>query len=65
MRNKLRRITEETYRQGYVLSQEDIAYKVLNCKPRTVQRDAAVFKKAGVHISRLQGGKVLSVEGYT
>lgn len=49
-RNKLRRITEEAYRQGCVLTQEDIAYKVLNCGLRTVQRDVAAFKKAGVHI---------------
>jgi len=38
-RNKLRRITEE-----------DLAYKLLNCGLRTVQRDIAAFKNAGEHI---------------
>jgi len=49
-RNKLLRITEEAYRQGCVLTQEDLAYKVFNCGLRTVQRDIAAFKRAGVHI---------------
>ena len=49
-RNKLLRITEEVHRQGCVLTEEDLAYKLLNCGLRTVQRDIAAFKEAKVHI---------------
>lgn len=49
-RTKLHRITEEVYRQGCVLTEEDLAYKLLNCGLRTVQRDIAAFKNAGEHI---------------
>ena len=49
-RNKLRRITEEVYKQKCVLTEEDLAYKILNCGLRTVQRDIAAFKKAGEYI---------------
>ena len=49
-RTKLRRITEEVYRQGCVLTEEDLAYKLLNCGLRTVQRDISAFKNTGEHI---------------
>jgi len=49
-RNKLLRITEEVHSQGCVLTEEDLAYKILNCGLRTVQRDIAAFKKEKVNI---------------
>jgi len=49
-RHKLLRITEEAYKQGCVLTEEDLAYKLFNCGIRTIQRDIASFKKAGITI---------------
>ena len=49
-RHKLLRITKEVYDQGCVLTEEDLAYKLFNCGIRTIQRDIAAFKKAGVTI---------------
>lgn len=49
-RNKLLRISEEVYKQRCVLTEEDLAYKILNCGIRTIQRDIEAFKKAGEHI---------------
>ena len=61
-RNKLLRITEEVHSQGCVLTEEDLAYKLLNCGLRTVQRDIAAFKEAKVHIP-IRGGWCVILEG--
>ena len=49
-RNKILRITYEVYKQKCVLTEEDLAYKILNCGIRTIQRDIAAFKNAEVFI---------------
>jgi hypothetical protein len=72
-RNKLKRMAEEAYRQGCVLTQEDLAFKLLNCGIRTVQRDIREFKKVDVHIpirgavcdiGRSVSHKVAAVKGF-
>ena len=49
-RNKLRRISEEVYRQGFVLTEKDLVYKLLNCGLRTMQRDITALKSAGEYV---------------
>lgn len=49
-RAKLLRITTEAHEQGINLTQEDLAYRVLNCGLRTVRRDVAHFKEKGIFL---------------
>jgi hypothetical protein len=49
-RQKILRITNEAYDQGVLLTQEDLAYKILNCTPRTIRRDIDLLKKRGLHV---------------
>ncbi len=45
---RLARITHEAWDQGVSLTQEDIAFKLLNCGVRTVRRDVKALAKRGV-----------------
>lgn len=45
---RLSRITHEAWDQGVSLTQEDIAFKLLNCGVRTVRRDIKALAKRGV-----------------
>jgi hypothetical protein len=45
---RLARITHEAWDQGVSLTQEDIAFKLLNCGVRTVRRDIKALAKRGV-----------------
>lgn len=49
-RAKLLRITTEAHEQGIDLTQEDLAYRILNCGLRTVRRDIAYFKQKGIFV---------------
>lgn len=49
-RAKLLRITTEAHEQGIDLTQEDLAYRILNCGLRTVRRDVTHFKKKGIFV---------------
>lgn len=49
-RLRLARITQEAYDQGVLLSQEDLAYRYLNCGLRTIRRDVSLFKAEGIWI---------------
>ncbi len=45
---RLARITHEAWDQGVSLTQEDLAFKLLNCGVRTVRRDIKALAKRGV-----------------
>jgi hypothetical protein len=45
---RLSRITHEAWDQGVSLTQEDLAFKLLNCCVRTVRRDIKALAKRGV-----------------
>lgn len=45
---RLSRITHEAWDQGVSLTQEDLAFKLLNCGVRTVRRDIKALAKRGV-----------------
>lgn len=47
-RHRLKRICNEAFEQGGVLTVEDIAYRIFNVGERTICRDLAVFKKEGI-----------------
>lgn len=49
-RNKILRLTQEAVDQQAVLTEEDLAYKLLNCSLRTIQRDIKAFKETGIMI---------------
>jgi diguanylate cyclase (GGDEF)-like protein len=49
-RLKLLRIATEAHDQGIDLTQEDLAYKVLNCGLKTIKRDIAYFRKHGLFL---------------
>ena len=45
---RLARITHEAWDQGVALTQEDVAFKLLNCGVRTVRRDIKALATRGV-----------------
>jgi hypothetical protein len=47
---RLSRITHEAWDQGLSLTQEDLAFKLLNCSIRTIRRDFKELAKRGVII---------------
>lgn len=49
-RMKLLRIATEAHEQGIDLTQEDLAYRVLNCGLKTIKRDIAYFRKQGLFL---------------
>ncbi|HWP35217.1 MAG TPA: DUF1670 domain-containing protein [Thermodesulfobacteriota bacterium] len=49
-RAKLLRIATEAHDQGIDLTQEDLAYKILNCGLKTVKRDIAYFRRQGLFL---------------
>ncbi len=49
-RSKLLRIATEAHDQGIDLTQEDLAYKVLNCGLKTIKRDIAYFRSRGIFL---------------
>lgn len=49
-RARLLRIAEEARDSGALLTQEDIAYKILNCGIRTVRRDIEYFRSQGIQV---------------
>jgi diguanylate cyclase (GGDEF)-like protein len=49
-RLKLLRIATEAHEQGIDLTQEDLAYRILNCGLKTIKRDIAYFRKQGLFL---------------
>ncbi|HEY8369879.1 MAG TPA: DUF1670 domain-containing protein [Thermodesulfobacteriota bacterium] len=49
-RMKLLRIATEAHEQGIDLTQEDLAYRILNCGLKTIKRDIAYFRKQGLFL---------------
>ncbi|MGW8223330.1 MAG: DUF1670 domain-containing protein [Syntrophobacteria bacterium] len=49
-RARLLRICSEACEQGILLSQEDIAFSILNCSLRTVVRDVEHWRKKGIAV---------------
>ena len=49
-RFRLARITQEACDQGVLLSQEDVAFRYLNCSVSTIRRDVRLFRKLGITI---------------
>jgi len=49
-RFRLARMTQEAYDQGVLLTQEDLAFRYLNCSISTIRRDVRVFRKLGITI---------------
>jgi diguanylate cyclase (GGDEF)-like protein len=49
-RAKLLRIATEAHDQGIDLTQEDLAYKILNCGLKTIKRDIAYFRRSGIFL---------------
>ncbi len=49
-RNKILRITTQAWEQGVLLTQEDLAYRILHCGLRTVARDIKLFKEQNVFV---------------
>lgn len=49
-RARILRITTEAYEQGIALTQEDLAYRLLNCGIRTIRRDIAQLRKEGIFV---------------
>ena len=43
-RHRIQRMSHEAFQQGGLLTVEDLAYRVLNCGPRTLSRDLRVLK---------------------
>jgi len=43
-RHRLQRMAHEAFQQGGLLTVEDLAYRLLNCGPRTLSRDLSAFK---------------------
>lgn len=50
-RLRLTRIANEARDQGVLLTQEDLAYKVLACDVRTIRRDIVALAERGIHVS--------------
>lgn len=49
-RFRLARITQEACDQGVLLTQEDLAFRYLNCSVSTIRRDVRLFRKLGISI---------------
>ncbi len=49
-RMKLLRIATEAHEQGIDLTQEDLAYRILNCGLKTIKRDIAYFRRQGLFL---------------
>lgn len=49
-RARILRITTEAYEQGIALTQEDLAYRLLNCGIRTIRRDIAHLRKENIFV---------------
>ena len=49
-RFRLARITQEACDQGVLLTQEDLAFRYLNCSVSTIRRDVRLFRKLGITI---------------
>ncbi len=49
-RFRLVRITQESCDQGALLTQEDIAFRYLNCSVSSIRRDVQLFRKLGISI---------------
>jgi hypothetical protein len=43
-RHRIQRMSHEAFQQGGLLTVEDLAYRVLNCGPRTLSRDLSALK---------------------
>jgi len=50
-RFRLARITREACDQGVLLTQEDLAFRYLNCSVSTIRRDVRLFLKLGITIA--------------
>jgi hypothetical protein len=48
--HKIQRLCNEAFQQGAVLTVEDLAYHLLNCGVRTINRDLQQFKKEGINL---------------
>lgn len=49
-RFRLARIAQEACDQGVLLTQEDLAFRYLNCSISTIRRDVRLFRKLGITI---------------
>ncbi|MHA2054787.1 MAG: DUF1670 domain-containing protein [Candidatus Hodarchaeales archaeon] len=49
-RFRLARIAQEACDQGVLLTQEDLAFRYLNCSVSTIRRDVRLFRKLGIAI---------------
>lgn len=49
-RFRLARITQEACDQSVLLTQEDLAFRYLNCSVSTIRRDVRLFRKLGISI---------------
>ena len=43
-RHRIQRMAHEAFQQGGLLTVEDLAYRLLNCGPRTLSRDLSALK---------------------
>jgi len=49
-RERIKRVTRETFEQGTLLTAEDLAYKIFNVGYRTIIRDLSILRKNEDHI---------------